>query len=110
MLQIVVPRTDKITLGGMAIKPALNVSSNISIQPLDAGMAAAAPDFAMKSDEVRPVLTTMRRHGWAVHCLYNQETAESPQLYFAHMMKTGEPIALAREIREGLDRTATKRA
>lgn len=52
----------------------------------------------------------MRQHGWTVHCLYNQETAESPQLYFAHMMKTGNPISLAHEIRDGLDKTATKRA
>ena len=110
VLHIVVPRTDAIRLAGIMVKPALNVSSNISIQPLDGGMAAAAPDFAMKANEVRPVLAVMRRHGWAVHCLYNQETAEEPQLYFAHMMKTGDPLALAREIRNGLDRTATKRA
>lgn len=110
VLQIVVPRTDTIRLGGIVVKPALNVSSNISIQPLDGGKAAAAPDFAMKANEVRPVIATMRRHGWAVHCLYNQETDEEPQLYFAHMMKTGEPLVLAREIRDGLDRTATKRA
>ena len=110
VLKIVVPRTDAIHLDGIAVKPALNVSSNISIQPLENGAAAAAPDFAMKADEVRPVLATMRQYGWTVHCLYNQETGESPQLYFAHMMKTGEPLALAREIREGLDRTATKRA
>ena len=110
VLQIVVPRTDSFTLGGMAIKSTLNISSNISIQPLDGGMAAAAPDFAMKTNEIIPVIATMRRYGWAVHCLYNQETGESPQLYFAHMMKIGDPIALASEIREGLDRTATKRA
>jgi hypothetical protein len=110
VLQIVVPRTDAIHLGGIAVKPALNISSNISIQPLGADKAAAAPDFAMKADEVWPVIATMRRHGWTVHCLYNQETAEDPQLYFAHMMKTGEPLALVREIRDGLDRTATKRA
>ncbi len=87
----------------------INPASNISMQPLDAGLAAA-PDFAMKSNVIRPVITTMRGHSWAAHCLYNQETAKSPQLYFAHMMKTGDPIALAREIRDGLDRTATKRA
>lgn len=110
VLQIVVPRTDTIHLGGIAVKPALNVSSNISIQPLGDGMAAAAPDFAMKANEVRPVIATMRRHGWAVHCLYNQETDESPQLYFAHMIKTGDPLMLAREIRDGLDQTATTRA
>lgn len=110
VLQIVVPRADIIRLGGIALNPALNVSSNISIQPLGSGEVAAAPDFAMRANEVRPVIATMRRHGWAVHCLYNQETAEDPQLYFAHMMKKGDPLVLAREIRDGLDRTATKRA
>ena len=38
-------------------------------------------------------------------CLYNQETAERPQLYFSHMFKTGDPVRLATEIRAGLEHT-----
>ena len=38
-------------------------------------------------------------------CLYNQETAEHPQLYFSHDFKTGDAIALARQLRRGIDRT-----
>jgi hypothetical protein len=47
----------------------------------------------------------MRKQGWFVGCLYNQETSETPQLYFAHMLKVGDAYALAREIRRGLDLT-----
>jgi hypothetical protein len=39
------------------------------------------------------------------HCLYNQETDEHPQLYFDHMLKSGDAYELAREIRRGLDLT-----
>lgn len=41
----------------------------------------------------------------SVHCLYNQETDEHPQLYFSHQLKTGDPYELAREIRRALDHT-----
>jgi hypothetical protein len=47
----------------------------------------------------------MRAAGFSVGCLYNQETGESPQLYFAHMFAQGDPYALARAIRRGLDHT-----
>jgi hypothetical protein len=50
-------------------------------------------------------MRTMRHYGWDVGCLYNQETAESPQLYFSHMFKTGDPVHLARQIRAGLNHT-----
>ena len=52
-----------------------------------------------------PVVSLMRGAGWQVHCLYNQETAESPQLYFSHMLKTGDVYELAAEIRKGIDLT-----
>jgi hypothetical protein len=43
--------------------------------------------------------------GWYQGCLYNQETNEAPQLYFDHMVKTGDAYQLAAEIRQGLDLT-----
>jgi len=64
----------------------------------------------MTAVEVQPVVALMRKQGWFVSCLYNQETAESPQLYFAHMLKTGDAYTLAAEIRLGLDHTASDRA
>jgi hypothetical protein len=59
----------------------------------------------MSAGEVDPVCRTMRAQGFEIGCLYNQETGEHPQLYFAHMIATGEPQRLARAIRRGLDHT-----
>ena len=49
----------------------------------------------------------MRKQGFSIGCLYNQETDERPQLYFSHQWKVGDPYELAKEIRNGLDLTNT---
>jgi Domain of Unknown Function (DUF1259) len=107
VVSVEVTRADTIHIDGIRVSPEANISTMIEIKPLDqrGTSAAAAPDFSMTSEEVQPVITIMRRLGWYVGCLYNQETNERPQLYFAHMLKTGDPYQLAREIRRGLDRT-----
>ena len=51
----------------------------------------------MTAGEIQNVIGVMRQHGWDIGCLYNQETAELPQLYFSHDFKTGDPYELAEE-------------
>jgi hypothetical protein len=110
VVTVTVPRTDEIRLGGVEIKPELNVSTSVQFEPLDGGRAAVVPDFSMTANEINPVTATMRDLSWEDGCLYNQETAESPQLYFSHMFKVGDPETLAREVRKGLDHTAAQRS
>jgi hypothetical protein len=101
-----VSRKHTIDLGGVEANPDANLSTNVEFKPHAKGSAtAAAPDFSLTAAEVMPVVRAMRANGWEVHCLYNQETAESPQLYFSHMLKTGDAYALAAEVRKGLDLT-----
>ncbi len=104
-----VPREDPITLGGIRINPYLNVAAPIAFQPYGGDQnAAAVVDFAMIASEINDVMSTMRRKSWDIGCLYNQETDEQPQLYFSHQFKTGNALDLAREIRDGLNRTDSK--
>ena len=101
-----VPRLNPIILGGVQISPFLNVANTISFEPLgNNGQAAAAPDFSMIASEIQNVTRVMRGQGWVDGCLYNQETDEQPQLYFSHMVKLGDSVQLAKEIRKGLDQT-----
>jgi hypothetical protein len=105
VVTVSVPRRDQITIGGVKAKPEANISTVIEFEPLDKGkQAAAVPDFAMEAGEIDKVTSLMRGMGWDIGCLYNQETAEQPQLYFSHQLKTGDPYKLAGEIRKGLDR------
>jgi hypothetical protein len=107
VVTVTVSRRGRIVIDGIVVSPEANISSNIEFKPLNAtgSRAAAAPDFSMTAREVNPVMSVMRRQDWHVGCLYNQETGEHPQLYFSHMLKTGDPYALATEVRRGLDRT-----
>jgi hypothetical protein len=106
VVTVTVPRRDKITLAGVHVKPETNVATTVAFEPLNdtAAQAAAVPDFALEAREVDPVVRLMRARGWDIGCLYNQETAERPQLYFSHQLKTGDPYVLAADIRRGLDR------
>lgn len=101
-----VPRRNSVRLSGVRVSPDLNVANNVQFQPLGAGRAAVVPDFSMTAREIDRVVHRMRAYGWDVGCLYNQEVAESPQLYFAHMYKTGNAVTLARQIRRALNLTA----
>jgi hypothetical protein len=107
VVTVTVNRSDRIVIGGVEVSPEANISTNIEFLPLaaDGSKVAAAPDFSMTTAEVGPVCRAMRAAGFEIGCLYNQETGEHPQLYFAHMLATGAPLALATAIRGGLDHT-----
>jgi hypothetical protein len=107
VVTVSVSRSDEIVIDGIRVSPEANISTVVQFKPLSStgSNAAVGPDFSQTSSEVQPVVSLMRRQGWFVGCLYNQETNEEPQLYFAHMLKTGDAYALAAEVRAGLDLT-----
>lgn len=110
VVTVSVDRRDEIIIGGVHANPGSNISTDIEFKPRSTmgSLADVAPDFGMISSEVQPVVALMRKQGWFVSCLYNQETDESPQLYFSHMLKSGDAYTLASEIRLGLDKTNSK--
>ena len=110
VVTVFVARRNPIFIQGIHVLPETNIATNISFEPLNASgsMVAAAPDFAMQANEIDNVMRVMHRQGWDIGCLYNQETAESPQLFFSHQFKTGNPYELAHEIRKGLDQTNSR--
>ncbi len=107
VVNVTVDRRDHIKLGGHHISPDLNIAQTIAFEPLDSSgkMAAAAPDYAMTSKEVQRTLRRGILEGFQVHCLYNQETAEKPQLFFSHQLAVGAPLDLARRIRRVINET-----
>ncbi len=107
VVTVAIDRSDTIVIDGIRVSPEANISTNVQFKPLSSSgsNAAVGPDFSMEASEVMPVVSLMRGLGWFQGCLYNQETNEYPQLYFDHMLKTGDAYTLAQEIRRGLDLT-----
>ncbi len=107
VVSVSVKRRGAIIIGGVHASPESNIATDIEFKPHSGkgSLADVGPDFSMTASEVQPVVALMREQGWFVGCLYNQETDEFPQLYFSHMLKTGDAYSLAAEIRRGLDKT-----
>lgn len=109
VVTVTVERRDTVEIDGVRVNPAAGISTTIEFKPLGGEQAAVVPDFSMTADEIQPVVRKMLlQNGWFQGCLYNQETDERPQLYFDHMLKTGNAYELAREIRRGLDKTRSE--
>ncbi|MBV8760219.1 MAG: DUF1259 domain-containing protein, partial [Deltaproteobacteria bacterium] len=100
-----VSRKHGVKIENVDVQPETGISVQIQFKPTGNGSEAqVVPDFGMTADEITPAVHTMFiEHDWDQGCLYNQETAEQPQLYFDHMAKQGDAYQLAREIRDGLD-------
>jgi hypothetical protein len=107
VVSVSIDRKDTIVVDGVEYDPSLNIGTTVAFQPLDDSgtKVAVAPDFSMTASEIQPVMKTMRAQGWEIGCLYNQETAESPQLYFSHQIAIGDPTTLAKQVKRGLDHT-----
>lgn len=106
VVTVSVPRKHGVILAGVYLKPETGIANVIQFKPTGGNNADVIPDFSLSSSEVRPAVEVMLlRYDWFQGCLYNQETAEKPQLYFDHMVKRGDAYQLAAEIRAGLDET-----
>ena len=108
VVTVSVLRKGRFILGGVPARSETNLLTAIDFKPLGGSRADVVPDFALLADEIDPVMRVMRARGWFVGCLYNQETAEHPQLYFSHQLKSGDAYRLAHEIRLGLNHTRSE--
>lgn len=109
VVTVTIPRADTIHLGGVVAKPETGpVAPTVAFEPLPDGRTVVVPDFAMIASEVQHVMRVMRGQGFVVNCLYNQETDESPQLFYSHQVAVGDAVDLARKVRRGLNQTNLK--
>jgi hypothetical protein len=100
-----------IMIDGVRVNPETNIATNVAFEPLNKSgtKVAVISDFGMTAFNINPLVGTMRKMGWDIGCLYNQETDEFPQLFFSHEFKTGNPYALAAQVRKGLDHDTISR-
>jgi hypothetical protein len=110
IVEVTVERANTIILAGIALKPDMGQDVTVAFEPLGGNEeAACAPDYSLTSSEVNPALEESRNQGFEVHCLYNQETDEHPQLYFSHNIAKGNAIDLAQRVSRVLDRIQVRR-
>jgi hypothetical protein len=105
--QFALPRRETIREGETVVAPPgpLGVATSINFQPIGSGKAAVTGDFVLMSDEVNPVIKTLRENGIEVTALHNHMLTEQPRLFFMHFWGNDDAIRLAKGLRDSLDKT-----
>lgn len=105
IVQVSVPRAEKITDDGMEVPPSMGTATALNFQPVGGGRAAVTGDFVLLPNEVNPVLRTLRENGIQVTALHTHMLSEQPHLFFMHFWGVDDAAKLAKGLRAALDKT-----
>jgi len=101
------PRSDlQVQLDGVAIKPALALSSWIAFQP-NGHSAVVMGDLVLTADEVTPVMSALLDGGIQVTALHNHLLRSTPATFYMHVRGEGDAARLAASIHAALARSHT---
>lgn len=109
ILQVGVPRAERITDGGMPVPPSMGVATGINFQPTGGGKAAVTGDFVLIAKEVNPVIKALLAHGIAITALHSHMLTEQPRLFFMHFWADGDAVRLAQGLGDALKHVNTKK-
>ena len=102
------PRSDlSVTVGGVALKPALALGGWVAFKELTGGQAMAMGDLVLSEDEVSPVMAALQAGGVEQTALHNHVLKESPRVMYMHIIAHGDPSKIARTIHDALGQSKT---
>jgi len=102
------PRSDlSVTVGGVALKPALALGGWVAFKELAGGQAMAMGDLVLTEDEVSPVMAALQEGGVEQTALHNHVLKESPRVMYMHILAHGDPSKIARTIHDALGQSRT---
>jgi hypothetical protein len=101
------PRSDlKVTLDGVAVKPALALGSWLAFKPLGDHVMVMG-DLVVTHEEVNPVMSKLLEGGLTVTALHNHLLRNEPATMYMHVGGHGDPHKIATTIRSALTETKT---
>jgi len=96
------PRSDlKVTVDGVAIKPALALGSWLAFQPTADG-AMFMGDLVLTDTEISPVMQRLIEGGVEITAVHNHLLRTSVPVFYMHVGGHGDPVKLAETLHAGL--------
>jgi Domain of Unknown Function (DUF1259) len=96
------PRSDlKVTLDGVALKPALALGSWLAFRTTD-DMTMVMGDLVLTDAEVNPVMKKLAEGGIEITALHNHLLRAQPATFYMHILGHGDSIQLATALHDGL--------
>jgi hypothetical protein len=107
VLQVGVPRAEKIEEHGIEIPPSMGMANALNFQHVGSQVATTG-DFVLIATEVNPVIRELRSQGIEVTALHSHMLAETPRLFFMHFWGVGSPEKIAGALKAALSKVNTK--
>ena len=100
MVKVTIGRTAK--MHGVAVGNEMGVNTWAAFAGSD-DHAVVDGDFAMREDELQPVLKAMRGEGINIVAIHQHMTHESPRYVFLHYWGKGKAVDLAKAVKKALN-------
>jgi hypothetical protein len=107
VLQIGVPRAERIEEKGMEIPASMGMATALNFERVGDRVATTG-DFVLLASEVNPVIRELRAHGVAVTALHSHMLEETPRLFFMHFWGVDTPEKTAGALKAALAKVNTK--
>jgi hypothetical protein len=107
ILQVSVPRAEKIEEHGMEVPASMSMANPMNFQ-IVGDRVATTGDFVLVASEVNPVIRELRAHGVDVTALHSHMLEESPRLFFMHFWAVDAPEKIGEGLKAALGRIHTK--
>ena len=101
------PRSDlKVTLDGVAIKPALALGGWLAFEPMG-DQAMVMGDLVLTGEEINPVMSRLAAGGIEVTGVHNHLLRAAPATFYMHILGEGDPAELAATLHDALAASKT---
>src|SRR6185312_14795650 len=101
------PRSDlKVTVDGVAIKPALALGSWLAFEPAGSG-AMVMGDLVLTDSEISPVMKRLIDDGFEISAIHNHLLRTSTPVFYMHIGAHGDPVKLAQTLHAALSLSKT---
>lgn len=105
IFRVSIPRDDlHVTVDRIRLKTALALGGYAVYEPLQQG-ALVMGDLPLLQSEVDSVQRDLLQSGFAITALHNHLLNETPHVMYMHYMKSGDPVAISRQLRDALKKT-----
>lgn len=107
VFRVAMPRTDlKVTVRGVEVRPGFALGSYAAFRKMGKD-AMVMGDLVLLDEEVPKVMSELLEHGLTVTALHNHLNEMSPHVMYMHYSGQGDPVQLAKALREALSATGT---
>src|SRR6266498_4111629 len=101
------PRSDlRVTVDGVAIKPALALGGWVAFEPAHDG-AMVMGDVVLTESEIKPVMTKLLEGEMEITALHNHLLRANPATFYMHVGGHGDPVKMAETLRSALAASKT---